>query len=257
MSFEVAADSYDRFMGRYSRHLSAQLADLAGITAGQTVLDVGCGTGLLTAELVDRVGAAAVTAVDPSESFVEAVRERQPGVRVERAVAEELPFPDASLDAAIAQLVVHFMNDPVAGLHEMARVTRPGGVVAACVWDHSAGGQGPLTPFFVASHELDPSAPEESGRPGARPGHLAELFREAGIGGVVESTLTIAVEHPSFEEWWAPFELGVGPTAAFVESLDPERKKRLLELTRAALPAGEPFVVHARAWAVRGTAGGD
>jgi SAM-dependent methyltransferase len=253
--FEVPAESYDRFMGRYSRHLSGQLADLAGIAAGQTVLDVGCGTGLLTAELVGRVGAAAVTAVDPSESFVEAVRERLQGVRVERAVAEELPFPDASFDAAIAQLVVHFMNDPVAGLREMARATRPGGVVAACVWDHSASGQGPLTPFFVASHQLDPAAPAESERPGARAGHLAELFREAGIGRLEESTLTVSVEHPSFEEWWAPFELGVGPTSAFVASLDPAGKERLRALCRAELPPGEPFVVHARAWAVRGIAG--
>ncbi|HEX4521633.1 MAG TPA: class I SAM-dependent methyltransferase [Gaiellaceae bacterium] len=256
MSFEVAADSYDRFMGRYSRHLSSQLADLAGVTAGWSVLDVGCGTGLLTAELSRRVGPSSVTAVDPSESFVEAVRERQPGATVKRAVAEQLPFPDASFDAAIAQLVVHFMSDPVAGLREMARVTRAGGAVAACVWDHSAGGQGPLTPFFAASHELDPSAPEESDRPGTRKGHLAELFGEAGIGEVEESTLTVEVEHPSFEEWWAPFELGVGPTAAFVDGLDPEQTERLRELCRNALPSGEPFVVHARAWAVRGVAGG-
>lgn len=255
MSFEVAADSYDRFMGRYSRHLSAQLADLAGVAAGQEVLDVGCGTGLLTAELVRRVEPSSVTAVDPSESFVEAVRERQPGVTVERAVAEQLPFPDASFDAAIAQLVVHFMDDPVAGLREMARVTRQGGIVAACVWDHSAGGQGPLTPFFVASHELDASAPGESERPGARQGHLAELFREAGIGELEEATLNLSVEHPSFEEWWGPFELGVGPTSAFVESLEPARKERLRDLCRASLPPGEPFVVHARAWAVRGVAG--
>ncbi len=242
-------------MGRYSRHLSGRLADLAGVAAGQTVLDVGCGTGLLTAELVGRVGSEAVTAVDPSESFVEAVRVRQPGVRVERAVAEELPFPDAGFDAAIAQLVVHFMTDPVAGLREMARVTRSQGAVAACVWDHSAGGQGPLTPFFLASHELDPSAPEESERPGTRPGHLAALFAEAGLGGLEPLTLTVAVEHPSFEEWWAPFELGVGPTSSFVEGLDPRRKERLRELCRAALPPGEPFVVHARAWAVRGLVG--
>jgi SAM-dependent methyltransferase len=256
VSFEVPADAYDRFMGRYSRHLSGQLADLAGIAAGQRVLDVGCGTGLLTAELERRVGPGSVSAVDPSESFVEAVRERLPGVWVERAVAEQLPFPDASFDAAIAQLVVHFMNDPVAGLREMARVTRSGGAVAACVWDHSAGGQGPLTPFFVASQELDPSAPGESERPGARRGHLAELFAEAGIGGLEEATLTVVVEHPSFEEWWAPFELGVGPTSAFMDSLDPGRKQRLRELCRAALPPGEPFVVHGRAWAVRGTSGG-
>src|SRR5579862_2914374 len=132
VSFEVPADAYDRFMGRYSRHLSAQLADLAGVAAGQLVLDVGCGSGLLTAELVSRLGSEGVTAVDPSAQFVSAVRERQPGVRVERAAAEQLPFEAGAFDAALAQLVVHFMDDPVAGLREMGRVTREGGVVAAC-----------------------------------------------------------------------------------------------------------------------------
>ncbi len=253
MSFDVAAEAYDRFMGRYSRHLSSQFADLAGVTTGQTLLDVGCGSGLLTGELVRRVGAEKVTAVDPSERFVEAVSERQPGVTVRRAPAEQLPFDDASFDAALAQLVVHFMDDPVRGLHEMARVTRPGGVVAACVWDHAAGGQGPLMPFYVASHELDPSAPAESERPGARQGHLAELFAGAGIGEIEEATLTIAVEHKTFEEWWEPFTLGVGPTAAFVDGLTPERRERLRELCREVLPAA-PFVLHARAWAARGLA---
>src|SRR5579863_457414 len=113
MSFEIAAESYDRFMGRYSRHLSAGLADLAGIAAPQRVLDVGCGPGALTGELVARLGAAAGSAVDPSERFVAAVRERQPGVTVERAAAEHLPFPDRGFDAALAQLVVHFMDDPL------------------------------------------------------------------------------------------------------------------------------------------------
>src|SRR4051794_25572047 len=137
MTFLVAADSYDRFMGRYSRLLSPQLCDLAGVVAGQRVLDVGCGPGALTTELVARVGPAAVSAVDPSEPFVAAARERHPDVDVQLAAAEQLPFPDASFDASLAQLVVQFMADPAAGIAEMRRVTREGGVVAACVWDHA------------------------------------------------------------------------------------------------------------------------
>src|SRR5689334_16094595 len=136
MSFSVPAASYDRFMGRYSSHLSGQLADLAGVAAGQRVLDVGCGPGVLTRELVERVGASNVAAVDPSEPFVEAARARLPGVDVRLAAAESLPFEDGSFDAALAQLVVHFMREPVAGLREMARVTRVGGAVAASVWDY-------------------------------------------------------------------------------------------------------------------------
>src|SRR2546423_9229915 len=143
MALNVAADAYDRFMGRYASRLAAQMADLAGVAAGQRVVDVGCGPGALTAELVRRVGAEAVEAVDPSEPFVAAVKERLPGVDVQLAAAEKLPFADATFDAALAQLVVHFMADPVRGLGEMARVTRAGGVVAACVWDH-AGDRSPL-----------------------------------------------------------------------------------------------------------------
>jgi SAM-dependent methyltransferase len=251
VSFEIAAESYDRFMGRYSRHLSAQLADLAGVAAPQRVIDVGCGPGALTGELVRRLGAAAVTAVEPSERFVAAVRERQPQVSVHRAAAEQLPFPDGTFDAALAQLVVHFMDDPLAGLREMARVTRPGGTVAACVWDHAAGGQGPLSAFFLASHELDPAAPAESDRAGARQGQLGELFRAAGIGEVEETALIASVDHPSFEDWWAPFTLGVGPIGAFVGALDDAGRARLRELCREALPP-EPFTLNARAWAARG-----
>src|SRR5580704_17972712 len=109
MSFEIPPGAYDRFMGRYSMRLSAQLADLAGIAAPQSVLDVGCGPGALTGELASRLGAAHVTAVDPSERFVAAVRERHPQVTVHRAAAERLPFPDRTFHAALAQLVVHFM----------------------------------------------------------------------------------------------------------------------------------------------------
>jgi SAM-dependent methyltransferase len=252
VSFAVAAEAYDRFMGRYSVLLAPQLAAFADVVAGQRVLDVGCGPGALTTELVARLGPEAVSAVDPSEPFVEAARERHPGVRVERASAESLPFPDRAFDAALAQLVVHFMDDPVAGLREMARVTRERGAVAACVWDH-AGGQGPISPFWDAASELDPGVDDESGLAGARAGHLTELLDSAGLPEIVETSISASVEHPTFEEWWEPFTLGVGPAGAYAAGLDPERLAELRERCRARLPAA-PFVLTARAWAARGLA---
>jgi SAM-dependent methyltransferase len=237
-------------MGRYSVLLSPQLADLAGVAVGQRVLDVGCGPGALTAELAARVGAVSVTAVDPSEPFVAAARARNPGVEVQQASAEQLPFPDATFDAALAQLVVHFMADPVAGLGEMRRVTRPDGVVAACVWDH-AGGQGPLSPLWDAVRELDPEATDESRLAGSREGDLERLFGEAGLREVEETALSVRVEHPTFEEWWEPFTLGVGPAGLYVAGLDPQRQEQLRERCRSALPEA-PFSLVARAWTARG-----
>jgi SAM-dependent methyltransferase len=250
MSFAVGAEAYDRFMGRYSVPLAPQLADFAAVAAGQRVLDVGCGPGALTAELVGRLGPGAVSAVDPSESFVAAARERHPGVNVQRAAAEQLPFGDQEFDAALAQLVVHFMADPVLGLREMARVTRGHGVVAACVWDH-AGGQGPLSLFWEAARELDPDLEDESQLAGSREGHLAQLFEAAALHEIEESALSVTVEHPSFEDWWEPYTLGVGPAGGYAAGLDPKRQAQLGELCRERLPE-PPFALTARAWAARG-----
>jgi SAM-dependent methyltransferase len=250
VSFAVAADAYDRFMGRYSVPLAAPFVDFAGIANEQEVLDVGCGPGALTAELVERFGPSAVSAVDPSESFVAAARERFPEVTVRHGAAEELPFPTDTFDAALAQLVVHFMGDPVAGLREMGRVTREGGVVAACVWDH-AGGTGPLSPFWEAAREAGGKPDDESQLPGAREHHLGELFRAAGLDDVEEGVVSVDVEHPTFEEWWEPFTLGVGPAGGYVAALDPERLDQLRERCRERLPT-PPFVLSARAWAARG-----
>ena len=250
MSFDVPADAYDNFMGRYSRLLAGQMADLAGVHEGQHVIDVGCGPGALTAELVGRVGALNVAAVDPSAPFVAAIRTRFPEVQVREASAEALPFAAGSFDAVIAQLVVHFMADPVAGLREMGRVARPGGVVAACVWDH-AGGQGPLSLFWDVARTLDPEVQDESDLAGAREGHLAELFETAGLRELVETVVSADFEHPSFESWWEPFTRGVGPAGSYVAGLDASRRVELREACRQRLPTGS-FTLPARAWAVRG-----
>jgi SAM-dependent methyltransferase len=250
VAFDVAASAYDAFMGRYSSRLAPQLADLAGIASGQRVLDVGCGPGALTTVLVERVGAENVSAVDPSEQFVEAAHERHPGVDVRRASAEDLPFEDEAYDAAIAQLVVHFMSDPLRGLREMARVTRVGGVVAACVWDH-AGGQTPLGPFWEVVRDVDPEATDESGLAGAREGHLAELFEQAGLSEIQQTSLQVQAEHESFDEWWEPFRLGVGPAGAYLQTLAPAQQSELRDRLRQKLDR-TPFSLATRAWAARG-----
>jgi SAM-dependent methyltransferase len=251
VSFAGSADAYDRFMGRYSVRLAPSFADFAGVAPGQSVVDVGCGPGALTTELVQRLGSTAVAAVDPSEQFVTAARERHPGVDVQHAAAEELPFADDEFDAALAQLVVHFMADPGRGLAEMARVTHQGGVVAACVWDH-AGGQTPLAPFWDAVHELDPDAMDESQMAGGRDGHIAELLTDIGLRQVERTALPVSVEHATFEEWWEPFTLGVGPAGTYLTSVDPDGREELRERCRERLGPG-PFALESRAWTARGS----
>ena len=245
----MGADAYGRFMGRYSEPLAAQFATRAAVASGQRVLDVGCGTGALTGELVARVGADAVSAVDPSESFVEAARARFPDVDVRRAAAERLPFTDRAFDCALAQLVVHFMADPVAGLTEMARVTRRDGLIAACVWDH-AGGAGPLSVFWRAVLDLDPAAHDESALAGAREGHLAELFAAAGLPEIEASVLTVRVRFADFAQWWEPFTLGVGPAGDYVARLDEVRRDGLRARCAELLPAAGPIDIAASAWTV-------
>jgi SAM-dependent methyltransferase len=252
MSFEVSADAYLKFMGRFSERLAPRFADLAGVHRGQRVLDVGCGPGVLTAELARRAGPTMVSAVEPAAAFAAAAAARLPGVGVQRTPAERLPFAAGVFDAALAQLVVHFMADPVAGLREMGRVTRPGGVVAACVWDH-AGGRGPLAVFWSAVRELDPAADDESGLAGVREGQLARLFAQAGLAGPQPATLTVRVRYASFADWWQPYTLGVGPAGAYVAGLDRRHRAALRAQCQRRLPPG-PVEITATAWAVTGQA---
>ena len=251
MSFAVRASAYDQFMGRYSARLAPVFADFASMAPESRVLDVGCGPGALTAELLKRFGPASVSAIEPSEPFVTAARERHPGITVLQASAEDIPFGDATFNASLAQLVVHFMADPVAGLREMRRVTRRHGVVAACVWDHAGDGS-PLSLFWEAVHQLDPRAEGEATLAGVREGHLVELFEAAGLREIVPGVLSIGVEHETFEDWWDPFMLGVGPAGAYVAGLGAPERAQLRERCRRMLPE-PPFTVAARAWAARGS----
>ena len=254
MSIDDPATAYGLFTGRFSEPLAREFADVVGLTPGLRVLDVGCGPGALTQVLVESLGATVVSAVDPSEAFVAAARARLPGVDVRRASAEELPYAEGSFDAALAQLVVHFMVDPVAGLREMARVTRASGVVAACVWDN-AGGSGPLSPLWREAQGLDPATSDESGGAGAREGHLAELAREAGLARIESLRLTVEVPFATFHEWWEPLTLGVGSGGAYVRGLEEAAREALRERLEQVLgPA--PFTVSASAWCVRAEVNG-
>jgi ubiquinone/menaquinone biosynthesis C-methylase UbiE len=250
MSFAVSGDAYDRFMGRYSRRLAPAFADFAGVEAGQRVLDVGCGSGVLTEELADRVGSEQVSGVDPSP-LLAACAERVPGADLRQGKAEALPWPDDSFDAAIAQLVIHFMDDPTAGVTEMARVTRPGGVVAASSWDF-ADGMEMLRIYWETARELDHDLSGET-RSFGNLEELDALWRELGLEDVQAGPVEVSAGYQDFDELWDTFLLGVGPAGEYVVSLSAEKQKALREEYRRRL--GDPtgaLTLGARAWAARG-----
>ena len=252
MGFAVSADAYDRFMGRFSAPLAVRFAEWAGVEPGMDVLDVGSGPGALSAALVDRVGSGSVSAVDPMPAFVEAVQQRLPAVRATVAPAESLPFDDGVFDAALANLVVAFMSDARVGVGEMRRVTRPGGTVAASVWQHSDG-ISPLTPFWQGAHRVDPDAVDEALMLGAREGQLTGLLEECGLTDVRAGALSVEVRFDSFEDWWQPFLYGVGPAGAYLTAQTADRQEQVRAACEDVLgPA--PFTVVGQAWCAAGTA---
>jgi SAM-dependent methyltransferase len=258
VSFAVAAEAYDRFVGRYSYGLCDALARAAGLTAESSVLDVGAGTGAGTRYLVELVGPERAAAVEPSEPFAEALKERLPALDVRQASAESLPFEDDCFDAAVALLVVNFMNDPEAGVAEMRRVTRPGGVVAAAVWDYP-GEMTLLRVFWDAVSALDPdgiAAVDERGRMRfGRSGELAALWEEAGLAQVESGEIVVSAGYEGFDDLWEPFTRGVGPAGGYATSLDPGRREALRAeyRRRLSVPDGA-FRLDARAWYAVGKA---
>lgn len=252
MGFEAGADAYDRFMGRFSRPLARGLVELIGVRSGLRALDVGCGSGAVTERLVEVLGADAVHAVDPTAPFVDAVRERLPGVDVRLGVAEDLPFDDETFDVVVANLVVPFMSDPAAGLREMARVARPGAVVAATVWDH-VHDRGAASTFWHAVRDVDPDAIGE-GIPLYSVEHRVEEFcAGAGLTDLRSTELTVTLTFATFEAWWGPFELSVGPAGEYLAGLDDARRQAVRQ--RAEERFGPPpFDVAATARVVVGSA---
>src|SRR5881394_2862482 len=226
--FTAAVENYDRFMGRYATGLAPKFVDAAGVRAGMRVLDVGCGPGALAVELAARVGEDNVAAIDPAPPFA----------------------------AAMCSLVVAWMSDADQGIGEMARVTKPGGTVAAAMWDIAGGGLQMLSHFWRAAREIDPSVADEQPRAGVREGDLVERFGRAGLQGVTGGTLETSVDYADFDDYWEPFTGAAGPaTGAFYASLDDAGKATLRDTVRASLPEG-PFTLPARAWLALGTAPG-
>jgi SAM-dependent methyltransferase len=256
-SFRASADAYDCHVGRYGPQLASALIEFARVEPGMRVLDVGCGPGALTGALVERLGKANVCGTDPSEPFVEACRARLPGVEVVAATAESLPYPDDGFDAALSQLVVNFMGDAETGVREMARVTRPGGVVASCVWDY-AGEMTLLRTFWDAAREVDPeraaAADEGVVMRWCGEGELGDLWRLAGLRDVRFGSLVVRASYAGFEDLWSPLPTGVAPSGAFCKSLDAERRAALHDVYRRRLGVSDgPFELSARAWEVAGT----
>lgn len=255
-TFRIPATAYDRHVGRYGYELANALADAADVRPGQRALDVGCGPGVLAAVLAGRLGAAGVAAVDPSEPFVAACRERVAGADVRLGVAEQLPFQDGEFDHVLSQLVVNFLSDPELAVREMARVARPAGVITSAVWDY-AGEMILLRAFWDAAAAVDPegAALHDEGlvMRWCREGELARLWREAGLREVTGGALLVGARYESFDELWAPLLAGVGPSGAYCVALDPARRERLrLELDRRlGSPAGS-FRLTARAWFATG-----
>lgn len=247
-TFQTSGSAYDAFMGRYSQALASDFADAAGLRHGDRALDVGCGPGALTTELVERLGAASVVAIDPSPMFLAGCAQRHPDVEVTEGRAEAIPYPAGRFDAALAQLVLHFVSDPALAAAEMRRVVRPGGVVAACVWGF-ADGMEMLRAFWDAALAVDPDAPDEARvlRFG-RSGEIVELFVECGLDSVVESSLVVDSTYADFDELWSGFLAGIGPAGSHCVGLsDADRAAvRSGMFDRLGAPVG-PFTLSASA----------
>ena len=254
------AESYEQIMGRWSRRLAPLFLEHAGTAPGERLLEVGCGTGSLTFTLASTVAFAELTAIDYADVYVEAARarNRDPRIRIEQGDAAALRFADGQFDRALSQLVVHFVADPGGAVAEMRRVTRPGGVVAAAVWD-SAGGMTGMRVFWDTAAMLDPAAAELRARSLSKPvvaaGGLARLFRAAGLVDVTERSLLIRMEHTDFADYWQPWLAGEGPVGSYVTGLGEAARARLEEHLRAAYLAGAPDGPRsftAVAWSCRG-----
>lgn len=252
-----SGDAYERYMGRWSRQLAPHFLRWVDAPPGQRWLDVGCGTGALSAAIVNLCAPTAVTGVDPSAGFLASAAARLPAhAALHCATAAELPLGDAAVDVAVSALVLNFVPDAAAALRQMVRVTADGGRVAACVWDY-AGRMEMIRAYWDAAAELGLLADgQDQGErfPICRPGALGTAFSDAGLTQVQTTAIEIEMRFADFDDYWQPFLGGQGPAPAHAMSLDEARRGRLRDLLqrRLAVSAGAPVVLGARAWAARG-----
>ncbi len=258
----TGGDAYEAYIGRWSRPIGRAFVEWLALPPGATWLDVGCGTGALTATILDAAAPARVIAIDPSPEFVDHARAAVPDGRAQFAVgsAAGVPIPDGAADAVVSGLVLNFVPNLAAGLLELRRVVVPGGVVAGYVWDY-AGGMELIRRFWDAAIALDPGAvaDDEAVRfPICAPDPLRLAFEEAGLREVEVRSIGVPTVFADFDDVWTPFLSGVGPAPGYTMRLDAGRRDALREHLRETLPFATDGSIHlsARAWAVRGTSDG-
>ncbi|PBB97754.1 class I SAM-dependent methyltransferase [Mesorhizobium sp. WSM3862] len=260
-SFTVhAASGYEQLMGRWSRRLAPKFIDFVGLAGGEKILDVGCGTGSLTFELAKSRDLAEIQAIDFSAVFVAAAKERNtdPRITIEQADATALPFEDNAFDRALALLVLHFVPETGKAVAEMRRVTRPGGVVAAVVWDH-LGGMPAMRMMIDTVAALSESGRQMRNRycfqPMMQPDEMKRTFVEQGLADVTETELMIRMDYQNFDDYWAPIAAGEGPLGKYMTTLDAAERTRTEAAVRDAYEAGRadgPRSFANVAWACRG-----
>ena len=252
------ADSYQMFMGRWSQRLAPELVGFSNVHDGHYVLDVGSGTGALTAALRDAFATVRIVGVDPSEHFVRHATDHVADARARFEVgdAQHLQFPDATFDAALSSLVLNFVPDANRAIREMMRVTKPDGIWAAAVWDHGKDGMQMLSVFWEEAIAVDPAAKgkDEANMTLCREGALAELCHQQGLKGVQTASLKMPLRFATFDDYWAPFSLGIGPAGAYLASLPHEQRNLLRDRLQKRLAMSQSGIeLSARAWAVRAT----
>jgi SAM-dependent methyltransferase len=252
------SEAYERFMGRWSRQIAPALVKFATVSPKHAVLDVGSGTGALTSAVLQAAPGARVTGIDPSGAYVQFANQRLGTAQVRFLVgdAQKMEFPDRSFDRTLSLFVMNLIPDHTKALAEMKRVTRPGGVIAAAVWDYGEGME-MLRLFWDEVVALNPAADarDERHMPLCRSGQLAALWRAGGLEQVQEQPLTIPQPFASFDDYWSPFLGGQGPAGAYVRSLSETDRQALATRLRSRLAGGrndQAFTLNARAWAVKG-----
>lgn len=250
-------DPYEQYVGRWSRRVAPRFLAWLGVPAGRRWLDVGCGTGALSAAILDQAGPATLTCVEPSGGFLETARRNLgPRAILHQGTATALPLADATVDVVVSGLMLNFVPEPPAAVADMRRVTARGGTVAAYVWDYAEGMQ-LMRAFWDAAVAENPAAAslDEGARfPLCRPAALTTLFEGAGLTGVEAAAIEVPTAFASFADYWEPFLGGQGPAPAYAMSLDEAARARLRERLRERVPAAADgtIALTARAWAVRG-----